>query len=45
LAIWSAWHDTKFTLLLKNAGFMLNTQTVSAHQGKGSRHTIYLATK
>ena len=45
LAIWSAWHDPKFSLQLKKSGFGVETQTVRAHQGKGSRHTIYLARK
>ena len=45
LAIWSAWHDAKFTLQLKKAGFQVDAQTVRAHKGKGSRHTIYLARK
>lgn len=45
LAIWSAWHDPKFTLQLKKAGFKVEAQTVRAHKGKGSRHTIYLARK
>ena len=45
LAIWSAWHDPKFTLQLKKAGFKVEAQTVRAHKGKGSRHTIYLASK
>ncbi len=43
LAIWSAWHDPKFTLQLKKASFKVQTKTVRAHKGKGSRHTIYLA--
>jgi spermidine synthase len=43
LAIWSAWHDPKFTLQLKKAGFKVQAKTVRAHKGKGSRHTIYLA--
>ena len=43
LAIWSAWHDPKFTQQLKHAGFVVETKTVRAHKGKGSRHTIYLA--
>jgi len=43
LAIWSAWHDPKFTLQLKKAGFKVEAKTVRAHKGKGSRHTIYLA--
>ena len=45
LAIWSAWHDEKFTTQLKKAGFKVETKTVRAHKGKGSRHTIYLARK
>ncbi len=43
LAIWSAWHDPKFTLQLKKARFEVEVKTVRAHKGKGSRHTIYLA--
>ena len=45
LAIWSAWHDPKFTLQLKKARFKVEVKTVRAHKGKGSRHTIYLASK
>ena len=45
LAIWSAWHDEKFTTQLKKAGFKVDTKTVRAHKDKGSRHTIYLARK
>ena len=45
LAIWSAWHDPKFTAQLKKARFKVHTQIVRAHKGKGSRHTIYLAQK
>ena len=45
LAIWSAWHDEKFTTQLKKAGFKVKTKTVRAHKGKGCRHTIYLARK
>ena len=45
LAIWSAWNDPKFTTQLKKARFKVQTQTVRAHKGKGSRHTIYLAKK
>jgi len=45
LAVWSAWHDPKFTLQLKKARFKVETKTVRAHKGKGSRHTIYLARK
>jgi len=43
LAIWSAWHDPKFTQQLKKARFKVDVKTVRAHKGKGSRHTIYLA--
>ncbi len=43
LAIWSAWHDPAFILQLKKARFVVDVQTVRAHKGKGSRHTIYLA--
>ena len=45
LAVWSAWHDPKFTQQLKKARFKVETKTVRAHKGKGSRHTIYLARK
>ena len=45
LAVWSAWNDPKFTIQLKKANFKVETQTVRAHKGKGSRHTIYLAKK
>ena len=45
LAIWSAWHDPKFPLLLKKCRFKVETKTVRSHKGKGSRHTIYLAKK
>ncbi|MFT5083557.1 MAG: spermidine synthase [Lentisphaeria bacterium] len=45
LAVWSAWHDPKFTTQLKKARFKVETKTVRAHKGKGSRHTIYLAKK
>jgi spermidine synthase len=45
LAIWSAWHNPKFPLHLKKARFKVETKTVRAHKGKGSRHTIYLARK
>lgn len=45
LAVWSAWHDPKFTTQLKKAGFKVKTKTVRAHKGKGSHHTIYLARK
>lgn len=43
LAVWSAWHDPSFTRKLKKAGFTVSFKTVRAHNGKGSKHTIYLA--
>lgn len=45
LAVWSAWHDPAFTAQLKKAKFNVDVKTVRAHKGKGSKHTIYLATK
>lgn len=45
LAVWSAWHDPKFTTQLKKAKYKVHTKTVRAHNGKGSKHTIYLAEK
>ena len=45
LAIWSAWADPKFIVQLKKARFKVDSRTVRAHKGKGSRHTIYLAKK
>ncbi len=44
LAVWSAWNEPTFTKTLKKAGFKVNVKTVRAHKGKGSRHTIYVAT-
>lgn len=43
LAVWSAWHDPSFTKKLKKTGFETSFKTVRAHNGKGSKHTIYLA--
>jgi spermidine synthase len=45
LAVWSAWHDPRFTKKLKKTGFKASFKTVRAHKGKGSKHTIYLAQK
>lgn len=45
LAVWSAYHDPKFTTQLKKAKYKVETKTVRAHNGKGSKHTIYLAQK
>lgn len=43
LAVWSAGPDQLFTIRLKKTGFRVETRTVRAHAGKGSRHTIWLA--
>jgi len=45
LAVWSAWHDPRFTKKLKKARFKVSFKTIRAHKGKGSKHTIYLAQK
>jgi spermidine synthase len=46
LAVWSAWHDASFMKKLQKANFKnVSFQTVRAHKGKGSKHTIYLAQK
>jgi len=45
LAVWSAWHDPRFTKRLKKARFKTSFKTVRAHKGRGSKHTIYLAQK
>jgi spermidine synthase len=45
LAIWSAGDDYFFILRLRKAGFKVETRTVRARPGKGSRHTIFLAQK
>ena len=46
LAIWSAAPDSAFTRRLGEAGFAVETVAVRARQnGKGPRHTIWLATK
>ncbi len=45
LAVWSSWHDPRFTKKLKKAQFNVSFKTVRAHKGKGSKHTIYLARK
>jgi spermidine synthase len=46
LAIWSAAPDSAFTRRLSEAGFAVETVAVRARQnGKGPRHTIWLATK
>ncbi|MDV6373445.1 spermidine synthase [Deinococcus arenicola] len=43
LAIWSATPDTRFTRRLQQAGFRVEVKTVRAREGKGARHTIWLA--
>ena len=46
LAIWSSEGDTRFTARLKKSGFAVNVNVVPARSnGKGARHTIWLATK
>jgi len=46
LAVWSAWYDSAFIKKLNKANFKnASFQTVRAHKGKGSKHTIYLAQK
>ncbi|MEH6558060.1 MAG: hypothetical protein V7459_00675 [Oceanicoccus sp.] len=45
LAIWSAGFDPMFVIRLKKARYNVTTKTVRARQGKGSRHTIFLAQK
>ncbi|MFT6270088.1 MAG: spermidine synthase [Alphaproteobacteria bacterium] len=45
LAIWSAGPDQLFTARLKKAGYEVSTRVVRAREGKGSRHTIFLAKK
>lgn len=44
-AFWSAKDDQLFAIRLKKSGFKVNTRTVRARPGKGSRHTIFLAHK
>ena len=45
LAIWSAGFDPMFVIRLKKARYEVTTKTVRAREGKGSRHTIFLAKK
>jgi len=45
LAIWSAAADPRFVTRLKKARFTVTTKIVRAREGKGSRHTIFLAQK
>lgn len=43
LAVWSAHSDPSFELRLEKAGFSVRTEKVHACDGKGPRHTIFLA--
>ena len=45
LAVWSATPAPKFMIRLRKAGFSVDEKRVRAHQGKGSRHVIWLATR
>jgi spermidine synthase len=46
LAIWSSGPDTGFTRRLTKSGFAVDVKTVPARSnGKGAKHTIWLATK
>lgn len=46
LAVWSAWYDPDFIKKLNKANFKnARFESVRAHKGKGSKHTIYLASK
>jgi spermidine synthase len=45
LAIWSAGPDDSFKVRLKKAGYEVSSRIVRAREGKGSRHTIFLAKK
>jgi spermidine synthase len=45
VAIWSVRSDHLFTGRLKKTGFKVQTHTVRARPGKGSRHTVFVAHK
>lgn len=45
LAVWSAYHDPKFTTQIQKAKYKVEIKTVRANNGKGSKHIIYLAQK
>jgi spermidine synthase len=45
LAVWSAAPDREFERRLRRSGFDVKVQVVRAHQKKGSRHTIFLASR
>ena len=44
-AFWSARADQRFASRLRKTGFEVQLRTVRARPGKGSRHTIFVATK
>jgi spermidine synthase len=45
LAVWSAHDDPKFVTRLERSGFAVEQQRVRSHGNRGSRHTIWLATR
>jgi spermidine synthase len=45
LAVWSASPAPRFGAQLRKVGFSVDEKRVRAHGGKGSRHTIWLATR
>lgn len=45
LAVWSASPSPRFARLLRQAGFSVDEKRIRAHQGKGARHVIWLATR
>ena len=45
LAVWSATLAPRFKSRLRKVGFTVDEKRVRAHQGKGSRHVIWLATR
>jgi len=44
LAVWAATAEPAFAKLLRKSGFEVSTETVRAFRGRGSKHTIFLAT-
>jgi spermidine synthase len=45
LEVWSSTRDSDFTRRLKQAGFAVEEVGVRAHNGRGARHVIWMATK
>lgn len=45
LAVWSASPDPGFAALLGSRGFVVRTESVRAHSGKGMRHAVFLAVR